>query len=153
MAIIGFSYNLKGEVRKMVEEVIKEQNDQSTKSEVETAILNDIIENHSLNDIGIDIYTSIDSADGERKIVNCFSHVIPLSEVGNDAEVVSAITKAGNGYFPTDFDMAGLESIKNIAVNLAGLYGHLGFTVEKVIIDFINDDKEDSSDNGDICEE
>ena len=32
MAIIGFSYNLKGEVRKMVEEVIKEQNDQSTKS-------------------------------------------------------------------------------------------------------------------------
>lgn len=151
MAITIQPMNIKEEVHEMVKDVLKNQD---SNSEVKTAILNDIAENHSLNDIGIDIYTSIDSADGERKIINCFSHVIPFSEIGNDAEMVAAITKVGNGYFPTDFDIAGLDSIKNIAENLAGIYLHLGLSVEKIIIDFINDDdEEDSSDNGDICEE
>ena len=151
MAITIQPMNIKEEVHEMVKDVLKNQD---SDSEVKTAILNDIAENHSLNDIGIDIYTSIDSADGERKIINCFSHVIPFSEIGNDAEVVAAITKVGNGYFPTDFDIAGIDGIKNIAKSLAGIYLHLGLRVEKIIIDFINDDdEEDSSDNGDICEE
>lgn len=106
-------------------------------------------ENYIPRSVAIDVFLNVYSPDRTKRITRIVSHVLPIKSLFNDETVRDWIYSERNGVPVSDLEVVDAITTtvtENVTQALRDVYANLGFEVDHIFVDLVDEDDEDEDD-------